>query len=112
MSRHNSKRGDRCVHSFPRQQGDDSVRSMLDRKYGLLAENQKTLLARLCVFTGGWRPEAAETVCSDGTVERCEVPNLLAALVNDEFVICEEGRYLISDTVLDFAREKLKASGE
>src|SRR5207249_3967463 len=42
--------------ALPRQQ---TLRATLDWSYDLLEEQQKTLLARLSVFVGGWTLEAA-----------------------------------------------------
>jgi predicted ATPase len=46
----------------PRHQ---TLRATLDWSYGLLTEEEQTLLRRLSVFAGGWTLEAAEAVCSD-----------------------------------------------
>jgi len=48
--------------SIARQQ---TLRAAMDWSFGLLTENERTLISRVSVFAGGWTLEAAETVCSD-----------------------------------------------
>lgn len=48
--------------ALPRQQ---TLRAAIDWSYALLSDQEKTLLRRLSVFSGGWTLEAAEKVCSD-----------------------------------------------
>lgn len=48
--------------ALPRQQ---TLRATIDWSYGLLDEDEKTLLRRLSVFAGGWTLDAAEKVCAD-----------------------------------------------
>ena len=86
--------------------------TMHDRSYDLLEQNQKALLARLCVFREGWSLEAAQTICSGGVVEAGEVPDLLTALGNRTLVIDEQGRYRMPETVREEACERLGKSGE
>ena len=46
--------------ALPRQQ---TLRALIDWSYDLLTDSEKTLLARLSIFAGGWTLEAAESVC-------------------------------------------------
>lgn len=48
--------------ALPRQQ---TLRSLIDWSYDLLSDQEKLLLQRLSVFSGGWTLESAEAVCSD-----------------------------------------------
>ena len=58
------------------------MRATLDWSYGLLSpENEKTLLARLSVFAGGWTLAAAEAVCAGGGIAEDGVFDLLASLI-------------------------------
>jgi predicted ATPase len=41
----------------------------MDWSYSLLAEAERVVFQRLAVFAGGWSLEAAEQVCSGGSVE-------------------------------------------
>ncbi len=99
--------------ALPRHQ---TLRSMIDWSYDLLNDQEKTLLHRLAVFTGGWSLEAAESVCSDETLEDWEVLDVLASLVDKSLVLHEprddQTRYRLLETVREYAAEKLTASGE
>ncbi len=48
--------------ALPRQQ---TLRAAIEWSYNLLDEQEKLLLQRLSVFSGGWTLESAEKVCSD-----------------------------------------------
>jgi predicted ATPase/DNA-binding SARP family transcriptional activator/TolA-binding protein len=54
-------RGDRAAP--PRQQ---TLRALIDWSYDLLTPEERSLLARLGVFAGGWTLDAAEAVCAEG----------------------------------------------
>ena len=47
--------------ALPRQQ---TLRALIDWSYNILSDNERLLLQRLSVFTGGWTLEAAEEVCA------------------------------------------------
>jgi predicted ATPase/class 3 adenylate cyclase len=100
--------------ALPRQQ---TLRALIDWSYDLLSENERILLRRLAVFSGGWVLEAAEQVCSAENIETDEVLDLLDHLVDKSLVVVEAGqgqetRYHYMETVRQYAREKLSESGE
>jgi predicted ATPase len=100
--------------ALPRQQ---TLRALIDWSYDLLSENERTLLRRLAVFSGGWVLEAAEQVCSDENIQTDEVLDLLDHLVDKSLVVMEAGggqetHYRYMETVRQYAREKLFESGE
>lgn len=93
--------------ALPRHQ---TLRATIDWSYNLLSDQEKLLLMRLSVFTGGWTLEAAETVCAGDQIEDWEVLDLLTQLVDKSLVVYEEshgeGRYRLLETVRQYAREK------
>lgn len=104
--------------ALPRQQ---TLRALIDWSYGLLSENEKTLLRRLSVFAGGWRLESAERICSGGAIDEFEVVDLLTHLVDKSLVAfeperagdgAESARYRMLETVRQYSRDKLLESGE
>jgi predicted ATPase/class 3 adenylate cyclase len=99
--------------ALPRQQ---TLRAMIDWSYDLLAENEKLLLRRLAVFTGGWTLELAEQICSDEKIDALEVLDMLGRLVDKSLVSVNEDdaetRFRMLETVRQYAREKLFESGE
>ena len=97
--------------ALPRQQ---TLRSLIDWSYDLLAENERLLLHRLSVFAGGWILEAAEQICSGDAIENYEVLDLLTQLVNKSLVVVitegsqsGETRYRMLETIRQYARERL-----
>jgi predicted ATPase len=109
--------GDRSA--LPRQQ---TLRALVDWSYDLLSAQEKTLLARLSVFSGGWTLAAAEAMCGFDPIEDWEVLDLLTSLVDKSLASLtppeseEEGggptRYGMLETLRQYAREKLQESGE
>jgi predicted ATPase/class 3 adenylate cyclase/Tfp pilus assembly protein PilF len=99
--------------AVPRQQ---TLRALIDWSYDLLSEQEKMLLNRLSVFSGGWTLAAAEQVSSGESIEDWEVLDLLTGLVDKSLVIADtQGattRYRLLETVRQYARERLVESGE
>jgi predicted ATPase/DNA-binding SARP family transcriptional activator len=93
-----------------------TLRALIDWSYDLLSEPERVLLRRLSVFAGGWSWEAVQAVCGQGLGE--EVLDALVRLVDKSMVVVEEpleaaeGRYRLLETIHQYARDKLDASGE
>ena len=102
---------------LPRHQ---TLRAALDWSYDLLSEGEKTLLARLSVFAGGWTLAAAEAVCAGGGIAENDVSDLLASLIEKSLTQFQfdsgdpddEARYRMLETVRQYGAERLSASGE
>jgi predicted ATPase/DNA-binding SARP family transcriptional activator len=91
-----------------------TLRATLEWSHGLLDETERTLLARLAVFSGGWTLEAAETVCGEDDLD---VLDTLASLVDESLVRglrrpAGEARFTMLETIREFAVELLETSGE
>ena len=97
--------------ALPRQQ---TLRATIDWSYNMLSEQEKTLLAHLSVFSGGWTLEAAEQVCSQDGSE-LNILDLLTQLADKSLVNVHEGinfpRYQMLETTRQYVREKLLDSG-
>ncbi len=83
--------------------------------YDLLNEGEKTLFARLAVFRGGCSLEAMEAVCSEGLP--LDVFDGLASLVDKSLIQQKETphgepRFLMLETILEYAGERLTESGQ
>ena len=94
----------------PRQQ---TLRATIDWSHDLLDEAERTVFARLGVFAGGWSPAAA-TALSDES--QAESRRILDSLVTKHLVQLEddpgsEPRYGMLETIHEYARERLRASG-
>jgi predicted ATPase/DNA-binding SARP family transcriptional activator/DNA-binding CsgD family transcriptional regulator len=98
----------------PRQQ---TLRAALDWSYNLLSEGERTFFRRLSAFAGGWTLAAAEEVCSGDGIGREDILDLLGGLVDKSLVVAGAStdgavRYKMLQPIRQYAREKLKESGE
>jgi predicted ATPase/class 3 adenylate cyclase len=93
-----------------------TLRAAVDWSYDALSGAERVLLERLSVFAGGCTLEAAEDVCGGGEVEADAVLDLLSQLVAKSLVVMDRrpggARYRLSETIRQYAREKLVASGD
>ncbi|MDP9274615.1 MAG: tetratricopeptide repeat protein [Chloroflexota bacterium] len=93
-----------------------TLRALIDWSYDLLRPAERTLLARLAVFARGWNLEAAEEICAGDGLERDDILDLLAHLVDKSLVVKQEragsARYALLETIREYARDKLVESGE
>jgi predicted ATPase/class 3 adenylate cyclase len=92
-----------------------TLRGTIDWSYELLEEEEKTLFWRLSVFSGGRTLEAIEEICDpEGDLDALEG---VESLVEKSLLRQEEGpngepRFVMLETVHEYAREKLEESGE
>ncbi|MCN9239934.1 winged helix-turn-helix domain-containing protein [Streptomyces sp. RY43-2] len=93
---------------LPRQQ---TLRAVVDWSWDLLDADERAVLRRLSVFSGGCDLTAAEAVCGPAALEG------LASLVDKSLVVAApsgggEMRYRLLETVAEYAGERLEESGE
>ncbi|GHO56409.1 LuxR C-terminal-related transcriptional regulator [Ktedonobacter robiniae] len=96
----------------PRQR---TLRDSIEWSYNLLDEDEKHLLARLAVFRGGCSLEAIEGICGEGL--SIDVLDGLASLVDKHLVQQKEmpdsePHFVMLEMIQEYARERLKTSGE
>jgi len=92
-----------------------TLRATIDWSYELLDEDEKTLFGRLSVFAGGSTLEAIEEICDpQGELEALEVAGSLLekSLLRREEGADGESRFVMLETIQEYAREKLEESGE
>ena len=93
-----------------------TLEAALDWSYELLADVERVLLRRLAVFSGGFTLEAAEEVCSGDGLERAQVADVLARLVEKSLVTTEERhgsrRYRQLETIRAYATARLAEAEE
>jgi predicted ATPase/DNA-binding SARP family transcriptional activator len=89
-----------------------TLRATIDWSHELLSADQRSLFARLAVFAGGCTLDAAEFVCGadldvlDGLSSLIEA-NLLRAAGSEEVP-----RFVMLETIREYATERLKSSAE
>ena len=89
----------------------------IEWSHGLLEEGERVLFRRLAVFAGGRTLEAIEAVCDangDLPIDSFEGVSLLLdkSLLRREEGPKDEPRFVMLETIHEFAREKLRESGE
>ena len=93
-----------------------TLRASVDWSHALLTDTERILFRRLAVFLGGFDLDAAQAVAGDADVERYQIFDQLALLVDKSLVVAENTsgrtRYRQLETVRQYAQEKLGESGE
>jgi predicted ATPase/class 3 adenylate cyclase len=96
--------------AVPRQQ---TLRAAIEWSYALLSEPEQAMLLRLGVFAGSFTLEIVEAVATGAPVERSDVFDVLAGLVDKSLVVSlvspGENRYRLLASTRAFALEKLAA---
>ncbi len=98
---------------LPRHQ---TLHASIDWSHELLRDGERALLRRLSVFAGGWTLDTAERVCPGEGIDRYDVLDLLAGLVDKSLVTTDEQgpetRYGLLETVRQYATARLAEAGE
>jgi predicted ATPase/class 3 adenylate cyclase len=94
-----------------------TLRGTIDWSYRLLAEPEQRLYARLSAFAGGCTLEAVDAVCRPGDDLALDPLDGLERLVQTSMARSEEQpsgetRFLMLETLREYARERLEESGE
>jgi diguanylate cyclase (GGDEF)-like protein len=95
--------------ALPHQQ---TLRATIDWSYDLLGAAERTLFARLAIFTGGCTLPAILDVCGDGELEPDSIFGALSALVDKSLVVFEAPRYRLLESTREYAAERLDIGGE
>ncbi len=101
--------------SLPARQ--QTLRSTIQWSYDLLAPEEQTLFSLLSAFVDGWVLDAAEALCQETGHADLDVLNTLSALLDNSLIQFREeetgeSRFLMLQTMREFALEKLVASDE
>ena len=92
-----------------------TLRGAIEWSHDLLAEEDRTLFRRMAVFAGGRMLEAMEAVCApEGEPDVLDgVQSLVEkSLLRQEEGPEEEPRFVMLETIHEYARERLEESGE
>ena len=99
--------------ALPRHQ---TLRACVDWSHDLLSDQERILLRRLAVFSGGFTLDAVEGVCSGDGLERIAILDLLSSLVDRSLVVAEERgpavRYRLLETIRQYTFERLVEARE
>ena len=99
---------------------DDRQRTLSDAiawSYDLLSESEQALFARLAVFVGGWRLEAAENVCDSPTALEADTLEGIASLLEKSLIRRREDpdgepRFWMLETIREYALSALQQRPE
>jgi len=93
-----------------------TLRATVDWSYDLLSEDERSALARVSVFTGGFDIDAAEHALADDGIAEEEVLDLLTGLVAKSLVARHDehsrARYGVHATIGEYADERLVELGD
>jgi predicted ATPase/class 3 adenylate cyclase len=94
-----------------------TLRATIEWSFALLNEGEQVLFGRLAVFSGGRTLEAIEAICDAEGDLPMEAFDGVSSLLDKSLLRQEEGpngepRFVMLETVHEFAREKLKESAE
>ncbi|MFC0114024.1 ATP-binding protein [Kibdelosporangium aridum] len=95
----------------------ETLRAVVDWSYGLCSSAEQALWVRVSVFAGGFDLDAAETICTGDGIDRDQVLDLVAGLVDKSILIREDqdhglpARYRLLDTLRHYGRDALRAAG-
>lgn len=100
--------------ALPRQQ---TLQALIDWSWQLLGQNERTLLRRLSVFSGGWNLEAAQTITGFEPLDELDVFDQLEQLINKSLITVGfppsgEARYGMLESIRQFCQDKLLEAGE
>jgi predicted ATPase len=82
-----------------------TLRATIDWSYELLDAPERSLLARLAIFSGGCTLRAAEDVCSDEQITAESIADGLSALVDGSLVALDVERTVARYRLLDATRQ-------
>jgi non-specific serine/threonine protein kinase len=116
---------ERLGHSLKLLTGEDrpadhrhqTLRAALEWSFDLLREPEQVLFRRLSAFAGGFTLDAAESVGGRVGIDEEDILELLSHLVDKSLVVAKEdwetgARYRLLEPIRQYAREKLRVSGE
>ena len=94
-----------------------TLRGAIAWSHALLDEGEQALFARLSVFSGGCALEAVEAVCDAEDDLPVDIFEGLSSLVDKSMLRQEEGiegepRFVMLETIREYARERLDVSGK
>jgi predicted ATPase/DNA-binding CsgD family transcriptional regulator len=93
-----------------------ALHASMQWSHDLLSREERVLLRRVSVFSGGFTYVAAEQVCAFGAVTGERLLDLLGSLVDQSLVLAAEHgsvmRYRLLATMREFAGERLAEAGE
>jgi predicted ATPase/DNA-binding CsgD family transcriptional regulator len=99
--------------ALPRHQ---TLRTTIEWSHDLLADGERAVLRRSCVFASRFTLDDVESVCTSEDAPVAQALDLLSSLVDKSLVMKEDANglacYRLHETMREFARLKLAEAGE
>jgi predicted ATPase len=98
--------------ALPRHQ---TLRATLDWSYDLLTENERTILRRVAIFSGGFTTLAAREVAGGDDASALDAVGCVAGLLSKSLIVNDAGdvvQHRLLDTTRAYALARLRESGE
>jgi len=99
--------------ALPRHQ---TLRTTIEWSHDLLADGERAVLRRTCVFAGRFTVDDVESVCTSEDAPAAQALDLLSSLVDKSLVMREDANglacYRLHETMREFASLKLAEAGE
>jgi serine/threonine-protein kinase PknK len=94
-----------------------TLRASIDWTYELCSTAERLLWARLSVFAGSFELDAAEGTCAGDGLQRSDILDLVASLVDKSVVAIDQRpgarrRFFMLETIRQYGAEKLEAAGD
>ncbi|HEY3842020.1 MAG TPA: LuxR C-terminal-related transcriptional regulator [Acidimicrobiales bacterium] len=93
-----------------------TLRASVDWSYQLLSDAERLLFRRLGIFIGGWSLDAVETVCTGDGLNRRDILDLLASLIDKSLVDIaghdRVARFRLLETLRQYSFGLLEEFGE
>jgi predicted ATPase/DNA-binding CsgD family transcriptional regulator len=93
-----------------------TIEATIDWSYELCTDDERTLWARSAVFTGGFGVEAAEAVCSGGSLPRAAVLDVIQGLLEKSILTRTESqgqvRFRMLEPLREHGQQRLRSLGE
>jgi predicted ATPase/transcriptional regulator with XRE-family HTH domain len=102
------------AHDLPERH--QTLRDTIAWSHDLLTDAERAVFRRLGVFAGGWTLDAAQAVCANEHLPTATVLGALESLAAKSLIRLEAPdtvpRYVMLETIREYAEEQLAASGE
>ncbi|KAB8193044.1 AAA family ATPase [Nonomuraea phyllanthi] len=85
-----------------------TLRATMDWSFRLCSPGERRLWSRLSMFTGGVDLDTAETVCSGDGIDRLDVLDLLAGLVDKSVLVRYGSRYRMPESLRAYGCDQLR----
>ena len=93
-----------------------TLRALVDWSYDALADEEKSMLRRLSVFSGGWTLEAAKQLLNPEEAGYTDPLRTLTSLTDKNLVVARErdgtARYSMLETIREYANDRLRETDE